>query len=88
MLKKIKEIKFNFALLAFVSYVIKMLILEPGYSDAIVIAVLAGLYGFKMKLQLMEPKKIDESTKKDVQEIKNALSKVNLAKIADPKKYF
>ena len=87
LLKRI-QFKLNFPLLAFMAYVIKMLIISPSFPDAIIIGVLAGLLGYKMRLKLFEPKPVDDQIKKDVQEIKNALSRVNLAKVTEPKKYF
>lgn len=90
MLETLKKIKFrlNFPLLAFMAYVVKMLVISPSFPDAIVMAVLAGLLGYKMRMQTLEPKPINENLKKDVQEIKNALSRANLAKATEPKKYF
>lgn len=90
MLEKLKKIKFrlNFPLLAVMAYVGKMLVISPSFPDAIIMGVLAGLLGYKMRMQLLEPKPISENLKKDVQEIKNALSKANLAKVTEPKRYF
>lgn len=86
-LKKIK-FRFNFPLLAFMAYVAKMLVISPSFPDAIVMGVLAALLGYKMKVQMLEPKPMEDKVKKEIQEIKNALSKVNLAKITETKKYF
>lgn len=85
----IKKIKLNYALLAFLGYAVKLLVIEVSYPDALVIACMAALYGWKMRIQLMEPRKdINADVIKDVQEIKNALSKANVAKIATEKKNY
>lgn len=88
MLEKLKKIKVNFALLLLLAYLAKLVIFSADYPDALIIACLTGLYGYKMKLKALEPKPVDDNLKKDVQELKNAFSKLNLAKITEPKKYF
>ena len=84
----LKKIKINYSLIAFFAYSIKLLILEASYADALVLACLAGLYGYKMRLKLAEPRDVNEDVRKEIAEIKTAMSKVNLAKISEIKKYF
>lgn len=88
MLEKIKKIRVNYAFLLLLAYLVKMLVFVPDYPDALIIGFLAGLYGFKLKLRLNEPRPVDDNVKKDVQELKNAFSKLNLAKITETKKHF
>lgn len=84
----LKKVKLNYALIAFMAYVGKMLCISPSFPEAIIVGFLAALYGYKLRIQLIEPKPVNESVRKEIQEIKNALSKVNLAKISETKKYF
>lgn len=87
-LSNIKDIKINYSFLLLLAYLVKLLIFSADYPDALIIGFLAALYGYRMRIRLSEPRPIDDKLKKDVEELKNALSKVNLSKIAEPKKYF
>ncbi len=89
MIEKLKSIQLNYAALAFLAYLIKLLAIGAGYPDALVIACLAGLCGYKMRMQLLQPRPVDAELKAEIQEIKNALSRANMAKVTNPdKKYF
>lgn len=90
MLKKLKEINLNIPLIVFLGYSLKVLILSPSYPDAIVLAILSGVFAFKMRLEFLTPKvkPVSDSIKEDIAQIKSALSKVNLSKISESKKYF
>ncbi len=84
----IKKIRINYALLAFFAYSVKLLIIEASYADGLVMSCLAALYGYKLRLQSIEPKEVNSDIKKEFQEIKNAMSKIELAKLGKTKKYY
>lgn len=88
MLSRLKKIQLNFALIAFLAYIVKILILEASFADAIVAGVLAGLYGYSLYLKRFQPYKLDEEVRKDLTEVKNAMSKINFVKSQQNKRYF
>ena len=90
MLEKVKNLAFgtNIPMIAFILYVGKVLLISASYQDAIVLAIVSGLFGYKMKMDLIKPVKPSDNLKKEVDDIKNALSKVNLASIGTPKRRF
>ena len=79
MYKKIKSLKVNFALIVFIAFAIKMLLIEPSYADSIITAVFAGLYGYTQYLKRFQPYNLDEHIKADLVEVKTALSKLRMA---------
>lgn len=85
---KIKNLRINYAFLLLLVYLVKLMIFSADYPDALIIACLSGLYGYKMRLKLSEPRPVEDRLKKDVQELKDVFSKLNLAKITEPKKRF
>lgn len=89
MLSYLKKIEINVLLLAFAALLTKMLVISPSFPDAIIFMVMAGLYGFYLKIESLKPKvtKTDK-LEEDIKELKNALSKGNVASITQPKKYF
>lgn len=88
MLEKLKKIKINYPFMLLLAYLVKMVVFTADYPDALIIGFLCTLYGYKLRLKSIEPRQYDDNLKKDVQELKNAFSKLNLAKITEPKKYF
>lgn len=90
MLNKVKAalLSANIPMIAFSLYVIKALVFSASYPDAIILAIISGLYGYGMKMNLLVPRNVPKDLEKDVQEIKNALSKVNLASVTTPPRRF
>lgn len=77
--------------MAFIAFTIKMLVVNVSIADSIALAVLAGLYGYSQYLNRFQPFNLDEAVKKDLIEVKSALSKLNLAQAtekATKKQYF
>lgn len=91
MLEKIKSLKINFALIAFLCFTIKMIALSASPSDSVVMVVLGALYGYTQYLKRFEPYKLEDAVMKDLQEVKIALSQMKLRNAAEKmadKKYF
>lgn len=92
MIERLKK-SLNFVLLAFLAYAIKLLLVEASYADGMVLAVLASIHGYKSYLKATLDKKLDDAKlkeiKEDVQEMKSALSSLNITKIKpNNRKYF
>ena len=94
MLEVLKKVKVNFALLAFLVYMGKMLVIAPTSPKVGIFFAIAAVYAFKMKLQLLEPKDINknrieaEKMTVEIQELKKEISKLSIGKAAKPQKYF
>ena len=90
MLKKLKSaiLGLNIPLLAFVAYTLKVLLISASFEDGLVLAIIAGLVGYKMKMDALKPEKPSQNLQNEVNEIKNALSKVNLASVTKPPRRF
>ncbi|HEY8390186.1 MAG TPA: hypothetical protein VIL26_04455 [Clostridia bacterium] len=94
MLEVVKKVKVNFALLAFLAYTVKMLVIAPTFPEVGIFFAIAAVYAFKMKLQLLEPKDLNknkieaEKMKAEIQELKKEISKLSIGKVAKPQKYF
>lgn len=90
MIKRAKELLIgtNIPMIAFGLYVLKVVLLSPSYPDAIVLAILSGIYGYNMKMKLLAPQKPGDKLQGEINEIKSALSKVNLANIGTPPRRF
>lgn len=91
MFKKLSNIQVNFALMAFIAFMVKVMVLEASFADSIILGVLATLYGYTHYLKRFQPYNLDEAVQKDLQEVKAALSKLNFAQSRenlDKRKYF
>lgn len=94
MLEVLKKVKVNFALLAFLAYMIKMLFIAPSFPEVGIFFAVTAVYAFKMKLQLLEPKDLNknkveaEKMKLEIQELKKEISKLSIGKVTKPQKYF
>jgi len=91
MLKKLKDLSLNYALIVFLIFVCKMIILTPSFADSIIVLVLASLYGYTQYLKQFQPYNLDKEVAKDLMEVKSALSKMNLIQATNKlkdKKYF
>lgn len=91
MFKKLKDFKVNFALIAFLAFAIKMILIDPSFADGIVIAVLGAVYGYTRHLERFQVYNLDQEVANDLREVKTALSKLNLANSIQKKdgnKYF
>lgn len=91
MLKKLKNLKINFALIAFMAYAVKMILVSASFADSIVMGVLAATYGYTQFLKRFQPYKLDETVAQDLLEVKTALSKLKLSQSRDKlqkNKYF
>lgn len=90
MLKKINFKKANLPLIAFCAFLTKMLIFSPTYADGLIMGCLSAVLVYKMKYKLQEPQDINDKYKQEIQELKNAVSKVNMGTAVQPgnKKFF
>lgn len=96
MLEKVKNtlLATNIPMIAFILYVGKVLANSPTYQDAIVMAILSGVLAYKMKMEpIIENTKFalsrrDEKLNKDVQELKDAFSKINISQVSKPRSRF
>lgn len=79
MLKKLKDLTPNFALIAFLAFTVKMLVFTASFPDALIMGVLAGLYGYTQYLKRFQPYTLDEAVRNDLIEVKTALAKLKLA---------
>lgn len=83
---KMKNLQVNYALIAFLAYCVKMLAFTPSFADSIIVAVLAGLYGYTQYLKRFQPYNLDEEVKKDIAEVKTALSTIKMAQTTEKMK--
>ena len=89
MKEKLKSL--NFTLLAFIAFTVKILVIDATIADSLIIAVLAGVYGYTQYLKRFQPYKLDDAVMKDLVEVKSALSKMNIIRATEKlaeKKYF
>lgn len=88
---KLKDLVINYSLIVFLAFIGKMMILQPTFADSIIVAVLAGLYGYSQYLKRFQPYNLDKEVQQDLIEVKTALSKLNMLRATDKlkeKKYF
>lgn len=94
MFKKLKALwptHFNFALLTFVAFTIKALVVSVTFPDAIVLLGLIAGYGYNQYLKRFQPYKLDDAIARDLLEVKQALSRMNMIRSqekASDKKFF
>lgn len=91
MLKQIKKIELNFALIAFIAFSVKVLVFDASIADSLILGVLSGLYGYTQYLKRFQPYNLDEEVRADLSEVKSALSSLNMTRGMDStqkKKYF
>lgn len=77
MLDKLRKI--NIPALIFLSYTIKVLVFSPNYPDALVLGIVAAAYSFNRYISALEPKEVNISIRRDVEELKSVVSKLNLS---------
>jgi len=91
MLKKLSNLQVNYALIAFIAFMIKVMLTEVSFADSIILGVVSGLYGYTQYLKRFQPVKLDETVVKDLLEVKQTLSKLSLSQSrdnSDQRKYF
>ena len=91
-MEKLKELVLgmNIPMIAFIVYTAKVVLISPTYPETIVLAIIAGVYGYKMKIDpfVKNMQKPNDKLVKDVQELKNALSKINISQTSKPPRRF
>lgn len=87
--------KTNLLLILFVAFSLKMMTVPSDFASASILLVLGAVYLFGRYLKTKEPDKRSNKIKseiekinEDLKEIKGALSKTNVAKIAKKDRYF
>lgn len=91
MMEKLKNAQVNIALVAFVCFTVKVLILEATFPDSIILLGLGTLFGYTQYLKRFQPYKLDDAVMKDLIEVKSALSKMNMIRATEKlteKRYF
>lgn len=91
MKEKLKSLQINFALIMFLCFTAKTLIITPTIADSIILLGLGAVYGYTQFLKRFQPYKLDDAVMKDLLEVKTALSKLNMMRAAEKmteKKYF
>ena len=91
MLKKITDLKPNFALVAFICFAAKLLIVEASVADSLVCAVFGAVYTYGQYLARFKPHNLDEAVAKELLELRTAVSRINTIKATEKlteKKYF
>lgn len=94
MLNKLKALwptNFNFSLLTFVAFTIKVLIVDVSIADAIVLLGLIAGFGYSQYLKRFQPYKLEDAIVKDLVEVKQALSRMNMIRSQEKtsdKKFF
>lgn len=91
MLEKLKKLQVNFALVAFLSYTVKTVVVTAAFPDSIIMAVLASVYGYTQYLKRFQPYNLDKAVHNDLIEVKSALSKLNMIRATEKaadRKYF
>jgi len=91
MLKKLRNLQVNFALIIFIAFSVKMLLFNATIADSLIVGILAGLYGYTQYLKRFQPYRLDDAVQKDLNEVKSALTKLNMVRSADKlkgQKYF
>ena len=80
-MKKIKDMlmSINFALLGFIVLITRLGVYGLSYPEAIAAFALSSLYGFNMHLKHIKGPDINEQLKKDIAEVKGAMSALRIA---------
>jgi len=80
---KLDKEKVNYALILLVIFMAKMIIFDASIADSIIVLVLASTYGYTQYLKRFQPYNLDEEVRKDLIEVKTALSKLNMVQSTD-----
>lgn len=91
MIEKLKSLQINFALVALVCFMVKVLIVSNTIADSVILLGLSGLYGYTQYLKRFQPYKLDDAVMADLREVKSALTKLNMVRATEKlseKKYF
>jgi hypothetical protein len=91
MLEKIKSLQINFALIAFLAFMVKVLTTDASIADSIILLGLGTVYSYTQYLKRFQPYKLDDAIIADLKEVKIAISKMNLIKASEKlteKRYF
>ena len=84
-MEKLKNLQLNYALIAFACFMVKVMVVEATIADSIILLGLGALYGYTQYLKRFQPYKLDDAVMRDLQEVKGALSKLNMVRAADKK---
>jgi hypothetical protein len=80
---------YNFILAFFSVYLAKVLAFSATYQDSIILLGLFSLVGYMSLLKSREPKEVNAQLKKDIADLKQAISVLNLDKtVGNQKKPF
>lgn len=85
MIEKLKSLQINFALIALICFMVKMIAVSASIADAVIVLGLAGLYGYTQHLKRFQPYKLDDAVAKDLIEVKSALTKLNMIQAREKK---
>jgi len=85
MLEKIKNLQVNITLIAFLCFVVKMLIVDATIADSIIVLGLGAFYSYSQYLKRFQPYKLDDAVTRDLMEVKSALSKLNMVRATEKK---
>lgn len=91
MFNRLKDLNTNYVLIAFLAFMVKMLVVTPSPADSIIVAALGAVYGYTQYLKRFQPYKLDDVVMNDLKEVKMALSKLKVVQTAEKmtdKKYF
>lgn len=77
MLDKLRKI--NLPSVLFLAYTLKVLILSPSYPDSLILVIIAAAYSFNRYVTALEPKEVNTAIRRDVEELKGVVSKLNLS---------
>lgn len=83
MFGKIKNVNVNYSLIAFLAFTTKVMVYSPTLADSLIMGVLAGLYGYSQYVKRFQPIKLDETVAKELLEVRQAMSKLNLLKLQE-----
>lgn len=84
-LKALWPATFNFPLLTFIAFTIKVLVVNVSFPDAIVLLGLTAGFGYFQYLKRFQPYKLEDAIVKDLLEVKQALSRMNLIRSQESK---
>lgn len=91
MLEKLKSLKINFSLVAFLCFIVKMLVVDASIADSIIVIALGSVFAYSQYIQRFQPYKLDDAVMKELTEVKSALSVLNMKRInekTNDKRYF
>jgi len=91
MFEKIKSLKVNFVLFAFLAFMVKVLLFEASIADSIILLGLGTAYSYTQYLKKFQVYNLDEAVMAELKEVKIALSKMKVLRATEKmteKKYF